>query len=258
MLGMPGGSVAELGIGRLAPGGSASPLLPLPPVHSSGRFRLFFPMPSVPRNDPHAIKTAFTYDSFSGHWTFSAKPIVGAGVTKIGTTDDSQDCWRAAVGTESGAFRYYFGTSSTGPFVPALSYGHLSADANGFTETEPNGRIRQYNSNGLLTEVDDHGAVHTYTWNGGNPTIEANTTPLSRMVITASSGNVTKAVMDTNGAQWVTMAEVDVGWSGDAITSITMHPSGNTLSFTYYATGDLATYEDCSGRVNTIRYEGAL
>ena len=205
-----------------------------------------------PPDDPHAITAAFTYDSYAISWVFSAVPG-DLTLTQIAT---SPAAWRADVPSESGATRSYFGSSSTGPFVAPLNFGHLDADANGFIETERNGTRRYFDTNGKLTKVEYAGGVQTYTWDGANSTIEADSThPPSRMRVTTSSGHVTNAAIDSYiGGNWVTVAEVDATWSGSAITALEFSPDGRTLSFTYYATGDLATYEDCSGRVYTARY----
>ena len=193
MLMTSAGSILDLsGIGGLTWGNGTLPL-PQPPVDSSGRFKLSFPVRCSPPDDPHAITAAFTYDSYMVSWVFSAVPGDLA-LTQIAT---SPAAWRADVPSESGATRSYFGSSSTGPFVAPLNFGHLDADANGFIETERNGTRRYFDTNGKLTKVEYAGGVQTYTWDGANPTIEADSThPPSRMRVTTSSGHVTNAAIE--------------------------------------------------------------
>ena len=105
-------------------------------------------------------------------WVFSAVP-------GDLSPDGNRDQPRGLAGgrtSESGATRSYFGSSSTGPFVAPLNFGHLDADANGFIETERNGTRRYFDTNGKLTKVEYAGGVQTYTWDGANPTIEADST----------------------------------------------------------------------------------
>ena len=259
MLGMPGGTVMSIGAGRLVTGDNRSNAPSPSPIHPSGDVKVFYALPYAPHGDPHAIMAAFTFSSVDTMWTFSHLPGT-VSIYQAGTTNEvpPQECWEATVPCESGGHRTYYGISGTGPFVAPLNYGaSFSASANGSVETMGT-KKRYFDENGKLVKITDRGAVHTYTRDGEDVTIEANTIRQpSRMRLIRSSGLITDIYVDVYHPDWgwVTVGEVDVGWGGDKIGSISVAPNGTTVYFTYHSSGEMATYEDCAGRACTITYE---
>lgn len=258
MFPMPGRTVVRIGAGRLATGENRSNAPTQSPIHSSGDIKVFYALPYAPYGDPHAIMAAFTYSSLNTRWTFSHLP--GAvSISQSGTTneDPAQECWGASVPCESGGSRIYYGTSSTGSFLAPINYGaSFSASASGSVETMGT-RKRYFDENGKIVKITDRGAVHTYTRDGQNVTIEANTIRQpSRMRIVRSSGLITDVYVEVHHPDWgwVIVGEVDVGWGDDRIGSISVAPNGTTVHFTYHSSGEMATYEDCAGRACIITY----
>ncbi len=260
-----------------------------------GEAVLAYLLPRTPAQDPRAIGTAFMYLNTieSRKWTFSALPG-DITVEKTGETPETppQDCWRATVPTVSGSTRYYFATSSDGPFVPLVSAGFTFEKRSGAGYVERLGRrdtwtvqpwlqswppphipelpvvgitppvlgegATFYDGDGQIERNEIGATIHEYSYEEGYVMIEANTRPRTRMRCDLDANDDVETVtlqLDRPGQGWTSIWAVAVTWSDGRISSITYSPAGVTVSFGYYDEGSMSEVHHCGGEITRFLYD---